>query len=295
MNIRDLEYFNQLSKRLSYTVVAQDFNVSQPTVTYAIKRLETLYDCQLVIKDPSHRSVVLTQEGQLLNRHIETILEEFKITKKAIEHSKKNKLHIGFPPIIRARILSQILDNQETISALSQFNIVSGGSSRLLSQLLSGELDFSLLGSIEPLHHPSLNINLLYKREFSIFVSKDHPLASKKEISFSETLAYPFVILDESSVHQKAFQQLNQKYHNKAKVILNLPDAQTIGQVVKTNIGITLMSDFLPFSDEHDLVKIPLVESDKLYFYVQYAYLTSSLLNSQLLSFKSILDEMARQ
>lgn len=37
MNIRDLEYFYQLSKLKSYTDVAHYFQVSQPTVTYAIK------------------------------------------------------------------------------------------------------------------------------------------------------------------------------------------------------------------------------------------------------------------
>lgn len=40
MNLRDLEYFYQLAKLKSYTAAAQYFQVSQPTITYAIKRLE---------------------------------------------------------------------------------------------------------------------------------------------------------------------------------------------------------------------------------------------------------------
>lgn len=40
MNLRDLEYFYQLGKLKSYTGAAQYFKVSQPTISYAIKRLK---------------------------------------------------------------------------------------------------------------------------------------------------------------------------------------------------------------------------------------------------------------
>ena len=63
MNLRDLEYFYQLAKSKSYTGTAQHFKVSQPTISYAIKRLEKELDCDLVIKDPSHRTAELTLQG----------------------------------------------------------------------------------------------------------------------------------------------------------------------------------------------------------------------------------------
>ncbi|MDO4205123.1 MAG: LysR family transcriptional regulator, partial [Streptococcus gallolyticus] len=47
MNLRDLEYFYQLAKLKSYTAAAQYFQVSQPTITYAIKRLEKELGCDL--------------------------------------------------------------------------------------------------------------------------------------------------------------------------------------------------------------------------------------------------------
>ena len=38
MNLRDFEYFNALGELLSFTQVATQFNVSQPTISYAMKR-----------------------------------------------------------------------------------------------------------------------------------------------------------------------------------------------------------------------------------------------------------------
>lgn len=123
-------------------------------------------------------------------------------------------------PIIRAKILAQLLNDKEAISFLSKFDLVSGGSEELLAKLISGSIDFSLIGSIAPLMHPNLFVKLLYQREFYIFVSKDNPLASRQEISFKEALDYPFILLDESFVHMEAFQNLNEKYKKKQKFSL---------------------------------------------------------------------------
>ena len=44
MNIKDIEYFNELMTTKNFSIVAQNFNVSQPTITMAIKRLEEEFD-----------------------------------------------------------------------------------------------------------------------------------------------------------------------------------------------------------------------------------------------------------
>lgn len=295
MNLHDFEYFNALGDLLSFTAVANQFGVSQPTVTYAVKRLEQDFNCNLILKDKSHRNVALTTEGKILKSHVEIILDELVLTERAIEHSKKQQMHIGFPPIIRAKILSQLLNKKEAIGFLSNFDLISGGSEQLLGQLLDGQIDFSLIGSISPLTHPSLAVKQLYKREFYIFVSADNPLAKKKEISFAEALEYPFILLDEGFVHTEAFQNLNEKYHRKAEILLKFSDLQTIGQLVRSNVGITLMTDFLPFSDMDKIVKIPLIPEDKQTFYVQYTFLRNAILSERLLELTTLLDSLAEK
>ncbi|MBS7577959.1 MULTISPECIES: LysR family transcriptional regulator [unclassified Enterococcus] len=293
MNIRDFEYFNALGDLLSFTQVANQFNVSQPTISYAIKRLEQYYGCDLIKREASHRSILLTNEGAILKVHIENILNEFITVERAIEHSKKNKIHIGFPPIIRSRIFSQLLNERGALSFIANFHLVSGGSNKLLAQLLSGRLDFSLIGSVTPLQHPDLSVKLIQQQEFFIFVSKDNPLAKKNEISFEETLDYPFILLEEGNTHMKAFQKLNEKYKKKAQILFYFSDVQTIGQLVKSNIGITLMTDFPYFQDIEGLIKIPLVPQDKEIFYIQYAFLKQAVLSDDLSKLINILDKIA--
>ena len=292
MNIRDLEYFNALAEMLSFTQVAHKFAVSQPTVSYAIKRLEEHYGCDLIVREASHRSISLTTEGEILKAHAQYILDEFVTLDRAIDHAKNNRTHIGLPPIIRSKVFSKLLDEKEIIRFISNFHLVSGGSNELLSKLLSGKIDFSLLGSVNPLVHPNLQVKLLHQQEFFIFVSKENPLAEKKEISFEEAAEYPFILLEKGYTHMRAFQNLSEKSKKKPEVPFYFSDVQTIGQLVSSNIGITLMTEFPVFQEMEGLVKIPLVPEDKEIFYIQYAYLKSAMLNQEVQKLIRILDEL---
>lgn len=293
MNIRDLEYFNALAEMLSFTQVAHKFAVSQPTVSYAVKRLEEHYGCDLIAREASHRSISLTTEGEILKAHAQYILDEFVTLDRAIDHAKNNRTHIGLPPIIRSKVFSKLLDEKEIIRFISNFHLVSGGSNELLSKLLSGKIDFSLLGSVNPLVHPNLQVKLLHQQEFFIFVSKENPLAEKKEISFEEAAEYPFILLEKGYTHMRAFQNLSEKSKKKPEVPFYFSDVQTIGQLVSSNIGITLMTEFPVFQEMEGLVKIPLVPEDKEIFYIQYAYLKSALLNQEVQKLIRILDELS--
>ena len=293
MNIRDLEYFNALAEMLSFTQVAHKFAVSQPTVSYAIKRLEEHYGCDLIAREASHRSISLTTEGEILKAHAKYILDEFVTLDRAIDHAKNNRTHIGLPPIIRSKVFSKLLDEKEIIRFISKFHLVSGGSNELLSKLLSGKIDFSLLGSVNPLVHPNLQVKLLHQQEFFIFVSKENPLAEKKEISFEEAAEYPFILLEKGYTHMRAFQNLSEKSKKKPEVPFYFSDVQTIGQLVSSNIGITLMTEFPVFQEMEGLVKIPLVPEDKEIFYIQYAYLKSAMLNQEVQKLIRILDELS--
>ena len=74
MNLKDFYYFLDLSQQQSFTGVAQKHGISQPSISYAIKRLEKEFHCQLIAHDPSHRTFKLTPQGEILLRHIQNIL-----------------------------------------------------------------------------------------------------------------------------------------------------------------------------------------------------------------------------
>lgn len=288
MNLKDLQYFYDLCQVQSYTDVAKQHKVSQPSISYSIKRLEESFNCKLIHHDPSHRSFKLTPQGQILLKHTEKILPEVISTRKEINRSLAQYSTVGFPPII-IQYLFAALNEKDKFDFLKKVRPIRGGSVELLNLLLKGDLDASLLGLIEPFNHPLLEMRELFQKEIYVVLSKDHPLSTTMSLSFEELLDQPFILLDEHFVHLKAFDILNQKYQNKAEIFFKSDDIVIIKELLKKMVGVSLLTDISLTTEDDNLVKIPLVPKDQISFTVYYAYLKSTTLSPEVQDFFNLI------
>ncbi|MDT9553365.1 LysR family transcriptional regulator MleR [Streptococcus mutans] len=295
MNIKDLKYFYHLSQLQSFTKVAEKFQISQPSVSYSVKRLEEQFNCDLIVKDPSHRTFALTQQGNILKRHLERILPEISSAQKEMNRSLAHYSTLGCPPIIINYLLSLLKETNQDLAFLKRIRSIRGGSVELLEQLLQGDLDLSLIGTIEPFYHDELVIKKILHRKLYLIVSKDHLLAKrKKAIAFADVLKENFILLDEHNIHLKAFDYLNQTHQNQAQMFFKSDDVTLIKQMVSHNMGVSLLTDISLTKQDHHLVKIPFKENNKLGFYVNYAYLKSSTLTPDIRHLVDLLDKIAQ-
>lgn len=288
MNLKDLQYFYDLCQVQSYTDVAKQHKVSQPSISYAIKRLEEAFNCKLIHHDPSHRSFKLTYQGEILLEHTKLILPEISSAHKEINRSLAHYSTVGFPPIIM-QYLFAALNQEKELDFLKKVRPIRRGSLELLDLLLKGELDASLLGLIEPFHHPLLEMRKLFQKEIYVVLSKDHPLSTAMSLSFEELLEQPFILLDEHFIHLKAFDILNQKYQNKAEIFFKSDDIVIIKELLKKMVGVSLLTDISLTTEDDNLVKIPLVPKDQISFTVYYAYLKSTTLSPEVQDFFNLI------
>ena len=238
-------------------------------------------DCDLVIKDPSHRTAELTLQGDIFQSHVEDVLLQIKTAVNEVHQSLNPMTTVGFPPIICNYILTELLEQNENLEPFSQVKAIRGGSNSLMMKLLDGQIDFSLLGSLAPLKNDQLVIRQLFKKDFYVVLSKNHPLAKQKELSFQDILFEKFILLDEHNIHLTAFNQLNHRYHDQASVLFKIDDVSVIKQMVAENMGISLLSDIALTSDSDQLVKISLVKEDSITFYVSYAHSKHAVLSEE--------------
>ena len=292
MNTRDLEYFVRLAESKSFTEVAQHFHVSQPTITYAIKRLEEKFDTILVEKTAANRIDHLTRTGKVLASYASQVLQDFSKMEKAIEHAKLEKVQLGFPPIIMNEFFERMLPQKKKLDFLQSFHLICRGSEDLRKKLISGDLDLSLLGSLKPLEDPRLLVTPLYRRELVLCVSEQHPLAEKEEVRFAELLEEDFILLDEHNVHLSAFNYLNKFHGNRGQIMTQLDNLSLIKKMVAENLGITILAESAISSKDTGLVRIPFRRADKMYFHVGYAYAPEVKLTKGLQLFVNLLEEM---
>ena len=161
MNLKDLNYFYDLSNLQSFTEVARKNGVSQPSISYAIKRLEKEFHCQLLVHDPSHRTFKLTPQGDILLRHVKKALPEMQGAQKEILRSLSSYNTIGFPPLIIDYLVRKEPAFIENASALRNIHPIQDGSIELLNLLSMGELDASFMGSLEPIIDKRFSVKTL--------------------------------------------------------------------------------------------------------------------------------------
>lgn len=285
MNLKDLYYFYDLSNLQSFTAVARKNGVSQPSISYAIKRLEKEFHCQLLVHDPSHRTFKLTPQGDILLRHVKKALPEIQGAQKEILRSISPYDTIGFPPLIIDYLVRKEPAFIENVSALRNIHPIQEGSIELLDLLSKGELDASFIGSLEPIIDKRFSVKTLMTSDLYYILPSGHSLADKEAIAFSDVLNENFIILDEHFVHLNAFQHLNNQYHHAATPFFQTDDINLLKQLLRKKIGISLLSEIAITKEDKDLISIPMVKEERMSLYVSLVTLKENKLHPEVENF----------
>ena len=285
MNLKDLYYFYDLSNLQSFTAVARKNGVSQPSISYAIKRLEKEFHCQLLVHDPSHRTFKLTPQGDILLRHVKKALPEIQGAQKEILRSISPYDTIGFPPLIIDYLVRKEPAFIENASALRNIHPIQEGSIELLNLLSKGELDASFIGSLEPIIDKRFSVKTLMTSDLYYILPSGHSLADKEAIAFSDVLNENFIILDEHFVHLKAFQHLNNQYHHAATPFFQTDDINLLKQLLRKKIGISLLSEIAITKEDKDLISIPMAKEERMSLYVSLLTLKETTLHPEVENF----------
>lgn len=276
MNTRDIEYYVQIVKQKNFTKVAKYFQVSQPTITYALKRLEKELDAVLITRDRSHHELVITPAGKQLFIHAQSILQEIKMAKAEITQLQKKKLRFGMPPIIGNEYFPKLSSYFIKSQLMDQIEITDGGSRDLYGMIHQGRIDLAILGSTQPIIDQKLEIELLLDKRFMIVVAPTHPFADRQTISFSDLTAEQFVLLNEHYVHPAAFKKLAKQAHIEPKVVYQSNDLAILKSMIRENIGIGFLTEIAIHPEDH-LVSIPLSDQLQQHFLISLAKRTQQI------------------
>lgn len=290
MNIKELYYYHDLVRTKNFSQVAADFNISQPTVTMAIKRLEESFGTTFFMRDRSHHQLTVTTTGLQFDQHVQRIIEELEIAKKELTRAKQERISFGLPPIIGSWYFPRFTPALLQAGLLNQLEVVDHGSASLLQLLAKGELDLALLGSLQPFQQPSLRACVIDKAPIRIIVAKDHPLAAFKDgVSFAQAAQYPFITLDDEYVHAQAFRQAARLARVRPKIVFKTSDVQILKALVANNSGISFLTD-LALDDNDGLVALPLTDGSQPEFIISLAARANRLLTPNAQRLWSILE-----
>ena len=241
MNLKDYQYFQKLSELKNFSDTANFFGVSQPTITYALKRLEDTYGMSLVKRKSYANSLSLTYGGEQLLIHIDRILRENDLISVDMERIKREKIVMGWPPIITNYVIPKVFDQLRDENLLTAIEPVSDGSKELLEKLTNGEIDLSFLGTTVLPQENHLDYQLIKEHHFKFIASSKRDVS--KITSINKLFEEDFISLSESSVHSQVLRHLTEHYNVTPKTMFQTDDYKLMLNLVKADKGISFVAE----------------------------------------------------
>ncbi|MFA7938413.1 LysR family transcriptional regulator [Klebsiella oxytoca] len=140
MNISQLRCFLILSETLSFAHTAEIINLTQPAITYQIKKLEDSLKFSLFIR--GRQGVELTPEGKMLYPYVKEAIAQLQI---AID--KASSLHRGIPDVINIGYDGYDLERYNLPVIINAFKEIHPGARILVFKSNHKERRASLLNS----------------------------------------------------------------------------------------------------------------------------------------------------
>lgn len=197
MELRVLQYFLAIAREQSIIRAAQSLHLSQPTLSTQIKNLEEELGKQLLIRgSKGTRKVTLTEEGMILRKRAEEILDLVKKTENEITCNEDiiiGDIYIGAGETDAIRLLAKAAKKLKHLYPGIHYHISSGNASYVMEQLDKGLLDFGIVfGTIDLTRYNALKIPV--KDKWGVLMRTDSILVQKESISPKDLWDKPLIL-----------------------------------------------------------------------------------------------------
>ena len=197
MELRVLQYFLAVAREQSIVRAAESLHLSQPTLSTQIRNMEEELGKQLLIRGTKgSRKVTLTEEGMILRKRAEEILDLVKKTEKEITCSDEiiiGDIYIGAGETDAMRIIAKAAKKLQKDYPGINYHLSSGNATFVKERLDKGLLDFGIVfGEVDLIKYNAIRIPA--KDVWGVLMRKDSPLASKEVISPEDLWDKPLIL-----------------------------------------------------------------------------------------------------
>lgn len=196
MEIRVLRYFLTVVREESITKASEVLHITQPTLSRQLSQMEEEIGVKLFDRDRGARKIKLTNEGMLLRRRAEEILELVDKTEKELieqEEQVEGKIFIGCGEIASVQLLPDLFRNFHQKYPRVNFDIFTATADLVKEQMDKGLIDIGLL--LEPVDMEKYDfVRMDMKEKWVVLMPPNAPLAEKEFITASDLSDVPLIL-----------------------------------------------------------------------------------------------------
>ncbi len=194
MNINHLNYIKAVSELGSFSAAAKVCNVTQPTLSNGISKLEEVFGRKIF--ERSTRSVKLTPFGKKILSSVKSILEleeSIYLVSKEFKDPRTQIVKIGLSPLLNSKFISLLTKTFTENNKNKKVVLIEQDLESLEEKFLSGDLDIILVPKINKVK--TRNSMHLYKEEL---VYLESGLNENQTIKISEVRHKTFLMVPDT-------------------------------------------------------------------------------------------------
>lgn len=245
MELRVLQYYLAVTREQSISGAAESLHLSQPTLSRQLKDMEEELGKQLFIR--SNRRITLTEEGMILRKRAEEILDLVGKTEREIAASDnviEGDVYIGAAETDIVRLFGKAAQELQTQYPNIHYHISSGNIEFVLEQLDKGLIDLGLIyGPVDPQKYESREIPI--QDTWGVLMRTDSPLAQKQTITPEDLWDKPLILSRQADPEVKWLK----KDIAKLNVVATYNLVYNASLLVDEGLGYALSFDKLIYTD----------------------------------------------
>ncbi|MDG0024766.1 LysR family transcriptional regulator [Trinickia sp. Y13] len=259
-DLNDLQAFRAVAELGSFRKAAEAVNISQPALSRRIDKLEEALGVRLF--ERTTRSVTLTTIGRVFAPSAEQLLDDLDVALLGIRDVSSSRLGhvtISCVPSVAYYFLPNVIANYRRRFPRIRVRLLDASANEVLGAVISGEADFgvSFIGSQEP----EIEFKLLLQDRFVAACRRDHPLARKKRVTWSELYEHEYVSVGKTSGNRLLLDQALSAVAPSAPSVCETRHVTTMLGLVEAGLGVAAVPSMaMPGANHPILTSVPLVE-----------------------------------
>ena len=256
MTLRHMKIFVEVCLEKSITKAAENLNMTQPTVSIAIKELENHYHTQLF--DRMNRRIYLTEKGQELYQYAQTIVSQFAEAENRISgNSTDYVIRIGSNVSYGISTLAKITEKYQSENPDRKFYLQVANSNEIEKMLLHNRLDFAIVDNINVSAH--FISKLITQEKMLAFCGKKYAENIHAPLSITDLCSYPLLLRENGSGSRSVIDQIFKLQGLHISPIMESTSTLAIIQAAVHNLGICILpKSIIPISLFDELIQVEL-------------------------------------
>jgi DNA-binding transcriptional LysR family regulator len=259
-DLDDLQAFRAVAEMGSFRKAAESIHLSQPAFSRRIEKLEEALGVRLL--DRTTRSVSLTAVGREFDRKVQALLADLDATLLGIRGVAATRMSEGTVAGVPSTVyyhLSQVISRYHQRFPRVRVKIIDASAGDVLAAVTGGEADFGLnfIGGQEP----EVEFRTLLEERFVAAVRRDHELARRRKVAWSELAAYDFISVSRSSGNRLLIDQALAGLAQRPQSVFEARHVTTLLGLVEAGLGVAAVPSLAMPGPQHPLlVSVPLVD-----------------------------------